>query len=75
MPQSGPPVSCHFHFIPDGGVFRFGGILRAPRGLPMRPREKPRKTLILWWWAEQGSNLRPRPCKTALPDFTPNHTE
>jgi hypothetical protein len=24
---------------------------------------KPRNTLICHWWAEQGSNLRPRPCK------------
>src|SRR6266404_85724 len=30
--------------------------------------EKPRTSLLSRWWAEQGSNLRPRPCKSrALP--------
>src|SRR5262247_1242962 len=39
-----------------------------PDGPCGQPGENAEKPSLLEWWAEQGSNLRPRPCKgRALP--------
>ena len=48
----------------------FGVILRFSGARPYTPehREKTQKANEVRWWAEQGSNLRPQPCKgCALP--------
>jgi hypothetical protein len=38
-------------------------MLRPLSPIAKMPGGASQKTLIILWWAEQGSNLRPRPCK------------
>ena len=65
---------------PSSGAIGTAGVsghFAVSRGLPMRRARNSGTldSLILWWWAEQGSNLRPRPCKISRADSTANHTE
>src|SRR5439155_15693052 len=49
-----------------GGHSEAGGPVPGPVGPPSG--ENPAAKSLIEWWAEQGSNLRPRPCKgRALP--------
>src|SRR5207247_10913800 len=57
------PLRCHL-----GGRSRVFVRLSEVSRSDVETHEKPQKALIFRWWAEQGSNLRPRPCKgRALP--------
>jgi hypothetical protein len=50
-----------------GGEVGHSVVSRASRPV-VEVRKNPGKSLVNWWWAEQGSNLRPQPCKgRALP--------
>ena len=54
--------SCPIRVSEPSTPARRSGHGRHARRHPVRQDPPPPELGIRWWWAEQGSNLRPRPC-------------